>query len=85
MNPSNAPANGSPAGSTMCGSSAHIPNGGSLKPGGLPLLRLPVVVVLNSNLKKYFLNLSDTIVVLISGLVELNMIFSYDSQSDTCP
>ncbi|KAI5000812.1 hypothetical protein ZWY2020_010771 [Hordeum vulgare] len=43
MNPSNAPANGSPAGSTMCGSSACIPNGGILKPAGLPLLRLPVV------------------------------------------
>ena len=76
MNPSNAPANGSPAGSTMCGSSARTPNGGILKPGGLPLLRLPVVVVLNSNLKKYFLNLSDTTIVLISRLlVELNMIF----------
>ncbi|KAF7029726.1 hypothetical protein CFC21_041407 [Triticum aestivum] len=43
MNPSNAPANGSPVGSTMCGSSARTPNGGILKPGGLPLLRLPVV------------------------------------------
>lgn len=48
LGPSNAPANGSPAGSSVCGSNSFIPNGGILKPGGLPLLRLPVVVVINS-------------------------------------
>ena len=53
MDTSNAAPNGSPAGSTMGGSSTRVPNGGNVKSGGLPLLRLPVVVVLNSNLKKY--------------------------------
>uniref|UniRef100_A0ACD5VMU0 Uncharacterized protein n=1 Tax=Avena sativa TaxID=4498 RepID=A0ACD5VMU0_AVESA len=43
MDTSNGPLNGSPAGSTMCGSSKLVPNGGILKHGGLPLLRLPVV------------------------------------------
>jgi serine/threonine-protein phosphatase 2A regulatory subunit B len=43
MDTSNGSLNGSPAGSTMCGSSKLVPNGGTLKPGGLPLLRLPVV------------------------------------------
>jgi hypothetical protein len=47
MNTSNAHVNGGP--------STHVPNGGILKPGGLALLRMPVVVVLNSNLFILFL------------------------------
>ncbi|KAL5226718.1 hypothetical protein ABZP36_014983 [Zizania latifolia] len=44
LSPSNGPGNGKPAGSNVCGSSAYLPNGGISKSGGLPLLRLPVVV-----------------------------------------
>jgi serine/threonine-protein phosphatase 2A regulatory subunit B len=43
---STTPANGSPGG--MGYLSPSLSNGNALKPGGLPLLRLPVVVVLNS-------------------------------------
>jgi len=41
-----APANGSPGGVGYL--SPSLSNGNALKPGGFPLLRLPVVVVLNS-------------------------------------
>jgi serine/threonine-protein phosphatase 2A regulatory subunit B len=43
---STTPANGSPGG--MGYLSPSLSNGNALKPGGLPLLRLPVVIVLNS-------------------------------------
>uniref|UniRef100_A0A0E0MYV9 Serine/threonine-protein phosphatase 2A 55 kDa regulatory subunit B n=1 Tax=Oryza rufipogon TaxID=4529 RepID=A0A0E0MYV9_ORYRU len=44
LSPSNASANGRPAGSNASGSSAYLPNGGISKPVGLNSLRLPVVV-----------------------------------------
>mgnify|MGYP003702359975 CR=1 FL=1 len=47
LSPSNASANGRPAGSNASGSSAYLPNGGISKPVGLNSLRLPVVVVPN--------------------------------------
>ena len=43
---STAPTNGSPGG--MGYLRPYLSNGNVLKPGGLPLLRLPVVAVLNS-------------------------------------
>ncbi|XP_052151981.1 serine/threonine protein phosphatase 2A 55 kDa regulatory subunit B beta isoform-like [Oryza glaberrima] len=44
LSPSNASANGRPAGSNASGSSAYLPNGGISKPVGFNSLRLPVVV-----------------------------------------
>uniref|UniRef100_A0A0E0C494 Serine/threonine-protein phosphatase 2A 55 kDa regulatory subunit B n=1 Tax=Oryza meridionalis TaxID=40149 RepID=A0A0E0C494_9ORYZ len=44
LSPSNASANGRPAGNNASGSSAYLPNGGISKPVGLNSLRLPVVV-----------------------------------------
>ncbi|KAG8077263.1 hypothetical protein GUJ93_ZPchr0007g5128 [Zizania palustris] len=44
LNPLKGPTNGKPAGSNARGSSAYLPNGDISKSGGLPLLRLPVVV-----------------------------------------
>uniref|UniRef100_A0A453F0J1 Serine/threonine-protein phosphatase 2A 55 kDa regulatory subunit B n=1 Tax=Aegilops tauschii subsp. strangulata TaxID=200361 RepID=A0A453F0J1_AEGTS len=84
MNPSNAPANGSPAGSTMCGSSARTPNGGILKPGGLPLLRLPVVTSqetsLAANCRRVYAHAHDYHINSISNNSDINCFLFFPSQ-----